>query len=327
MRNCGEEEYGFLGRFRAEFPSQVIIDATDVCNLACVHCPHSQFVKTEYYSACFLDPVLSRKAVDEVREYGSGITDYIRFTGEGEPFLHRRLIDMLAYAVDRSGTTVTLTTNGALMNERVVDGLVETGVHMVDISIDAFKPETYAKIRVKGNLEVTRANVLNLIRQTRRKCPQMKVVVSFIEQEGNRDETDDFRSFWEDHGAHYVVVRRQHSGAGMIEDLAAEMREKTSGQGRRPCTYPWERIILNPRGRLSFCPADWKHGSTVADYGETTIKDVWTGPALAAVRRAHLMNDFSELAVCGQCPDWSATRWPTEGRSYADMVQEFRDGR
>jgi len=38
---------------------------------------------------------------------------------------------------------------------------------MIDISIDALEPETYARIRVNGDLNVTRANVLNLIRWIR----------------------------------------------------------------------------------------------------------------------------------------------------------------
>ena len=35
-------------------------------------------------------------------------------------------------------------------------------------------------------------------------------------------------------------------------------------------------------------------------------------------------NDFSAHKFCGQCPDWRSTRWPDEGRSYADMMEEFR---
>ena len=35
---------------------------------------------------------------------------------------------------------------------------------MVDISIDAFKEATYAKVRKKGDLNVTRENVKRLIR-------------------------------------------------------------------------------------------------------------------------------------------------------------------
>ncbi len=324
MQDPTQNEYGFYGRFRSEFPSQVIIDVTDICNLACAHCPHSEFVKTKYYTACFLDAELSDSAVDEVREHGRGITQYIRFTGEGEPLLHKRIHEMLAYAVKNSGTEVSLTTNGTLMNENHVDKLLETRVHVVDISIDAFSPETYAKIRVKGDLEVTRSNVLNLIQRSKHSDSATKVVVSYIEQPGNIHETADYERFWKDHGADFVVVRRLHSGAGMIDAVADAMRGENDRQIRRPCTYPWERIVLNPRGSLSFCPADWKHESTVADYRASTIKEVWQGKALRELREAHVSNDYSKHPFCGQCPDWKATRWPREGRSYADMMEDFK---
>ena len=33
----------FYGRLRKEFPSQIIVDTTEVCSLGCVHCPHPDF--------------------------------------------------------------------------------------------------------------------------------------------------------------------------------------------------------------------------------------------------------------------------------------------
>jgi hypothetical protein len=103
------------------------------------------------------------------------------------------------------------------------------------------------------------------------------------------------------------------------------MREDNAKEVRRPCLYPWERIVLNPRGHLAFCPADWTHGSTIIDYHTTTIHETWRGEFYRKLREAHLSNQFSDHGFCGQCPDWKATRWPGEGRSYADMVEEFKE--
>jgi hypothetical protein len=133
----------------------------------------------------------------------------------------------------------------------------------------------------------------------------------------------DFESYWKDQGASYVVIRRLHSCSGAVEDLADQRRKALSTTKRRPCLYPWERVVINARGDLAFCPSDWVHGSYVADYRSTTIHDEWQGAFYQALRQAHLSNDYSNHAFCGNCPDWSATRWPHEGRSYADMVEEF----
>ena len=110
--------YGFSGRLSADFPSQVIMDVTEICNLACVHCPHPEFKKSDRYGGRCLDPELNAKAVDEIRQHGCDITQYLRYTGEGETLLHPKAFELLEYAVQHSGTTVTLTTNGTLLDER-----------------------------------------------------------------------------------------------------------------------------------------------------------------------------------------------------------------
>ena len=232
---------------------------------------------------------------------------------------------MIEYAVKHSGTYITLTTNGTIMDQKRVQRLLDAGVHMIDISIDAFKPETYAEIRKKGDLNITKKNVINLINQVKKSNANTKIIVSYVEQPQNINETDDFETFWKEQGAHYVVIRRLHSCSGAKIGLADERRKVNADLKRRPCLYPWERIVINARGDLAFCPSDWVHGSYITNYADTTIKEIWQGEFYKKLRNAHLNNDYSDHTFCGQCPDWIATRWPDEGRSYADMVEEFRE--
>lgn len=318
------EPYGFHDRLTRDFPSQVIIDATEVCNLACTHCAHPAFKVSQHYNAKHLNAELSQKAVDEVATSGRGLCQYMRFTGQGEPLLHPRIFEMVSYAVKNSGTTVTITTNGSLGRGDKLDTLLATGVDLIDISIDADTPETYAKIRVNGDLNVTRANVLQLLRGSQTAGSKTKIVVSYIEQPQNAHETANFEAYWKDQGADYVVVRRLHSNAGALVQLAEQMRSDNAVEQRRPCLYPWERIILNPRGQLAFCPIDWTYDSSVNDYSESTIASTWTGEYYQSLRAAHLANNYSGHSFCGQCPDWKTTRWPHQGRSYANMVEEFK---
>ncbi|MFA5903087.1 MAG: radical SAM/SPASM domain-containing protein [Desulfobacula sp.] len=319
----GITQYGFQGRLKAEFPSQIIVDATEVCNLSCIHCPHSEFKRSGNYGARYLDVKLHHKMVDEVREYGQGNTQYIRYTSNGEPLIHPYIYDMLDYAVKRSNVFVTLTTNGTIMNQKRIESLLESGLHMVDISIDAFLPETYAKIRRGGNLKITRANVLKLIEIRKQIGATTKIVVSFIEQSQNKNEAKEFENYWEKQGVDFVVIRRLHSAAGGVAVIAKDMKINQQSEIRKPCLYPWERILLSPKGELAFCPQDWVHGSVLADYHTTTIRQVWLGYSYQQLRSAHLTNDFKLFPFCAQCPDWAQTRWPGDGKSYADLVSHF----
>jgi MoaA/NifB/PqqE/SkfB family radical SAM enzyme len=324
MPSASSDKYGFYGRLRREFPSQIIVDITEVCNLACIHCAHSDFEKSPLFKGRHLEVELNQKMIDEVSTTGKGITQYIRYSSSGEPLLHPHVFEILEYATKHSKTMVSLTTNGTLLTEAKIDKILQLGVNVIDISIDAFSPEIYAMIRRKGDLQITRANVLNLIKRSKEAGGHTKVVLSFIEQLQNRQELQDFEQFWNEAGADYVIIRRLHSNAGFSEEQARLMQHDNLQRSRRPCLYPWERIILNSRGWLSFCPADWTHSGSFVDYRHTTIRDTWRGEFYRKLRAAHLNNDFSEFPFCGQCPDWAATRWPEEGRSFADMIDDFQ---
>lgn len=320
-----ETTYGFYDRLTEKFPSQLLVDVAEFCNLACIHCPHSEFIKSEHYNGAKLDPGLNTKLVDEVKEYGAGLTQYIRYTSNGEPLIHPQIYEMLKYAVENSGTKVTLTTNGTLLNEKNAERLLNTGVDVVDISIDAFSKETYSVVRVNGNIEITAGNVVNFIKAVKENGAKTKVVISFVELPENMHETNKFEKYWKDQGADYVVIRRLHSHSGAKEELANSRRIDNNFTARRPCLYPWERIVLNPKGLLGFCPSDWVNGSHIVNYKETTILETWNGDFYKKLREAHIKNDYSNHKFCGQCPDWIATRWPSEGRSYADMIEEFNE--
>jgi MoaA/NifB/PqqE/SkfB family radical SAM enzyme len=317
--------FGFYGRLNPIFPSQIIVDVTEKCNLECLHCAHKSFVSSTHYTGSMLNPGFNVKLVKEVSAYGRGITQYIRYCADGEPLLHPRILEMLEFAVRYSGVNVTLTTNGTLMNGDVAKMLVDMRIHVVDISIDAYSEKTYAKIRRNGDLSITKANVLRLIGLVKRTSGRTKVVVSYIEQEENYNERERFKNYWMKNGADYVVLRRLHSTAGALPDVARSMKLKIKNECRRPCLYPWERIVLNPIGYLCFCPADWQRKSSIVDYAKTSIREVWAGRFYRSLREAHLHNDFRKHPFCKQCPDWCATRWPDEGRSYADMVEEFKN--
>jgi hypothetical protein len=170
---------------------------------------------------------------------------------------------------------------------------------------------------------VTQGNVLRLLELRRKTAAKTKIIVSFIENPLNLDEIEPFQAYWMAQGVDSVVIRRLHSAAGGVATIAAEMLAQQKAVERFPCLYPWERILLNARGELAFCPQDWVHGSVLANYAQQSIREVWQGEAYQSLRRCHQANDFSTHAFCGKCPDWAQTRWPGQGRSYADLVDEL----
>lgn len=322
-------DYKFTGRLTKEFPSQIMVDITEVCNLACVHCTHPEFKKSKIYAKEMLDEELNKKMVKEVAKYGKGKTVYIRYTSNGEPLVHPKSYDIIYDAVKNSGTKVTLTTNGTILNEKRMKKLMNTGLHMIDISIDAFKDDTYKKIRVNGDLKVTRRNVINLIKFRNEINAKTKIIVSFVEQNNNSSEIEEFKNFWNYQGADEVLIRRLHTNSGSnlekdnIKEKSNFKNSKENELTRRACLYPWERVVLTAKGYLAFCPTDWFGKSVIADYRNESIKNVWQGLFYKDLRKEHQSCNFKNK-FCKNCPDWKNTSWPhDENKSYADLVERI----
>lgn len=311
--------YGFYGRLKSEFPSQIIVDITENCNYACLHCPHANFQKSDVYTGAFLKPDLNNKMVDEVAKYGRNCTQQIRYTANGEPLLHPKVYEMLSYAVEKSGVMVSLTTNGSLLNDCNINRLLDTGIGLIDISLDAYSREVYEQIRINGVYDKVKQNVLNLLAERYKRKQNTRIVVSFVLQELNKHEAKDFENYWYNQGIDYVVIRQLHTAGGANE---VHLDESSCGE-RKPCVYPWERIVLSAKGELGFCPASWQGETEICEYEQTTIKSLWQSDYYRRLREGHLQANLSDFVACNKCQDWRVINWPEHGRGYGDMIADF----
>lgn len=319
-------KYGFKKHLSPMFPSQIIVDLTQLCNLACTHCPHPIFAKSTHFTGAHLDVSLHNKMIDEVAKESNGLCQYIRYTANGETLLYPYFEEVIAYAGKHSKTKINITTNGHFLDAHNIKAILDAKVDVIDISLDAFTPETYAKIRVHGDLEKVRNNILNILAIIKEKNLPTKIIVSFVEQPHNTHEKQKFYDYWTKAGAHFVVMRVLHSSAGFKAQISKKIQHNTDAEQktRRPCVYPWERVTLAPDGMLAFCPVDWTGDSHFVDFRTTTIKEAWQSDFMQKLREAHLANNYENFPFCGKCPDWVNTKWEEdEGVMYRDVMQSL----
>ncbi len=115
------------------------------CNQRCIHCwveagPDEQAAD-----------LLSVDEYDSVLEQGLSLgLKNVKVTG-GEPLLRpAEAVHILRRARSQDLRT-TLETNGVLLSGRTLDGIAESGVSEVAISLDSCDPEAYARIRGSGH--------------------------------------------------------------------------------------------------------------------------------------------------------------------------------
>lgn len=295
--------YDFESAEAKYFPKYLMFDIINICNAKCIHCPQSSIAKADDYVPQKLDLELYKKAVDEAARYK---VDVVRITGDGEPLIHPDLPAMIAHANKYGFPTVNLTTNGSLLRGRLFDKLMENPPTVFDVSLDAFYPETFAKVRVGLNFDTVKNNVFNLLE--RRDPKRTRVIVSMIEQTTS-DEVEEFRNFWKDK-VDFVAVRQLHTNLNSSQNAGSKYAPQNLEEVKRwPCQHLWQRLVVDFRGDIRFCPVDWKGETSLGKFSDTTLFDAWHGHMLTHLRAGHLSGDYSKCGACTNCMDWRTSPW------------------
>ena len=119
------------------YPIYMEISPAGSCNHRCSYCA----LDFMGYRPRFLNTKIFKNRLKEMGRLG---IKSIMYAGEGEPFLHNDIADIIA-TTKKSGIDTAVTSNAVLFNEKMAD---ETLPHLtwIKVSINAAKPGTYAKI-------------------------------------------------------------------------------------------------------------------------------------------------------------------------------------
>lgn len=281
------------------FPAELALELSSACNLRCVMCP----VSTTTRPALLMSETIFRRAVDEAaRERG-----FIFLPGGfGESLLHPKWAQLLAYAVERGISPIVLLTNGMLLNERNIEHLLTLALDVVIVSIDGVNPETYAKLRVKGDLATVEANVRRLL-ERRGGAPKPALVLRIIRMRDTEAEIDAFFDRWRPliGPTDVILVNEFNDWAGKVED-----RRVTHATGARtqrgPCRMLWMNLSIHADGKVSACCLDSEDELIIGDLaGGDTLAGIRRGAPLLRLRRLHREGRFETLPICLACTHWS----------------------
>jgi len=106
------------------------------CNLRCQMCQVPDYPPER---AARMPLARFRDIFDQIRPIR------VALSGAGEPFLNPELLDMVRYA--RAGGASVLTTTNFTLCAGKTEQIVDSGLSLIKVSLDAARPETYAKIR------------------------------------------------------------------------------------------------------------------------------------------------------------------------------------
>lgn len=163
------------GRSSLPLPTYLQVEPVGQCNLRCRMCPiRFRTDGPPHGPPAFMDFDAFTRLVDQFPRL-----DHVQLQGLGEPMMHPRFFDMVAYAT-RKRVRVSTNTNLTLLNDTRAERCVTSGLAELHASLDGATPETYELIRVRAKFDRVLANLRRLIAAKRRlgsDTPKVRMVV------------------------------------------------------------------------------------------------------------------------------------------------------
>jgi radical SAM protein with 4Fe4S-binding SPASM domain len=293
------------------FPQWIQLQTINACNAACVMCPYTA------YKGAFprgrMDDELFDRVVDEI----AGRPEVETFIPmlQNEPFLDRRILDRVAEVKRRTAgrVVVELVTNGAFLTEETVGRIRESGLDVLDVSLDAVSREVYRKVRVGLDYDRVMAGVERLLSAD---LGRTAVFLRLVRVKDNWREARAFARHWRRRGVP-VFVYTAHNRAGAVADFdeASRLPDAEIGWldrlGRRAfrqymghCPIPFAMANVLHDGDVLMCVHDWARKEIVGNVREATLAEIWNGERMREVRRLVSERRYAELPACRDCSLW-----------------------
>ena len=279
-------------------PLRLWIETASCCNLRCVMCPNKDVAAA---AKGLMSLELFQKIIDQARHFALDVNLHHR----GEPLMNPALFDMIRYA-KAAGLKVRFHTNGALLDEAKARRLLEAGPDLVSFSFDGFTKETYERVRVGATFEKTRDNILRLVALRRELGLKKPYVV--IEKIRFRNQAAADAPTVAGDPATAQALHRQFLDAGVDEIIekeeyvwaASDTPEISDGRSFSACTFPWYAMVICADGTVTPCPQDFHAALKLGNARETSLKEIWNGPAYRQLRQ-QFAADIESLTICRKC--------------------------
>jgi radical SAM protein with 4Fe4S-binding SPASM domain len=287
-------------------PFVVFADPASSCNFKCTFCPtgHRDMIAGTGRFQGVMKFEVFQKVVDDLGAFDKPIK-VLRLYKDGEPFLNKRLAEMVAYARKAGHIEyIDTTTNGTFITPDRVGPVLQAGIDKINISVDGMDDDSY--MRFTGFKFDFREFVDNVkwVYANKGKCEIVCKIPGELITEAQRQE------FFDTFGDHCDRIFVENFAPCWPEfDVEAHSGMKISDEGiyrqgigdTDTCPYIFYGYSVNADGLVSSCFLDWGRKLVIGDVRRQSMKEIWNSERMNALRLMHLEGRRRENSVCGKC--------------------------
>jgi len=288
------------------YPIKLTVEPSNACNLRCPACLTGVGERGRDTRPLAVD--LFERLLAEI---GDSLFQ-VEFTNWGEPLLAKEF-PTLVRAASRRGLSTTTSTNLSLPFDRErAEALVASGLHVLGVSIDGARQETYEQYRIRGDLETVLRNCRLLTEAKRRLGSTTPTLVwEFHVFPHNLADVELAKTMAAELGMEISVSKGWVVGPEWKS--ADDLQFYLGNPQPFPCLFLWQFAVVNNDGGVApCCGAFYREddmgtlAARAGDAGAPSFRTVWNGPRFREARRLYRDRAGASAAtrsrICHDCP-------------------------
>lgn len=272
-----------------DFPRQVRIENTNLCNARCTMCPREQLTRGRGTMSLEFFKILAR----QLHEGGA---QELHLQGYGEPFLDKTIFEKIRFAKDIKIPYTFMVTNASLLKGSDFEDLIQSGLDKLKISFYGTDKESYEEIHAGLSYDEVKGNVFKLLETKKRLGAKTPVIrIKYIGSLGRYLTV----FFWQWAFKTWPSFARfKFHNYGYGKDFARPLIENPD----RRCPMVEESVMqILWDGLVVPCCYDFDGRMVLGDLNRQSMADVWRGQRYAKFREIHRNRQYEKLPVCLNC--------------------------
>ncbi len=299
----------FVRRRCLDYPFRIHLQTHTRCNARCSMCPYAALSARNEHGTMRWE--VFDRLVTELSSADTPAT--VLFELHHEPLMNPDIFSWVRH-LKRSAprTRCIVITNGSLLDGFSLDEIAASGLDTLSVSLNAYTAATYEQL----NTGLDFAQVMDNTRRLAGHAAVRRLLrVSFVLTEVNRLEIRDALAFWSDQGI-ATQVKPLTNRAGTLrsyDSLQTQIRDLPGGEAKfgseirrrirsfTGCPLPFYQTGILFNGDVILCCQDWNHDPVIGNIESESLRSIWNGPTLTAIRRSILAHRYDEILPCRDC--------------------------
>lgn len=303
-QGTNEEKYNLIKQGKLTLPRYLDVELTNLCNFRCNFCPTG--TKSLQRMKGYMPETVADALVENIKKFSIPGVRFIRW---GEPTMHPQYLEIMK-RVKECGAAVHINTNGALLDERQIEQLIEMQADSIKFSFQGADEGTYNEMREGGDYH----RLLGIIRQMHqmrgsRPYPYIQISTTLTGETAEQVENfkQDIEGYCDYYNIGYTMLTHLNVDNMKIDEQEKEkirqlqQHEKMKHVYLEVCSEAFDKLSVNWNGDVTLCCSDYDNYMVIGNILDMDLKQLFNSRAADQYREVIARHQYGHIKCCSTC--------------------------